>query len=215
MPMDTFLRLPEEKRNRFLNAAWTEFTHTSFADVSINRIVHQAGIPRGSFYQYFADKRDLFVYLIEDMHSRFLDSYAKLVAKSRGDLFQTQLMAFDSFQQRPPECDPYLDRCLRLLRINPGIDLQKMIEGNPGDLLLADVVEQLDTSALRQQDPEFVRHVFSLTVMALGSAIMDSLMMPERCQEYRRDLESRLEIIQFGCLRPDGRASADALKEEL
>ena len=37
----------------------------------------------------------------------------------------------------------------------------------------------------------------------------------QRCQEYRRDLESRLEIIQFGCLRPDGRASADALKEEL
>jgi AcrR family transcriptional regulator len=215
MPMDTFLRLPEEKRNRFLNAAWKEFTHTSFADVSINKIVHQAGIPRGSFYQYFADKRDLFVYLIEDMHERFLSSYAKLVAKSHGDLFKTQLLAFDSFQRRPPECDPYLDRCLRLLRINPGIDLQKMLEGNPGNLLLAGVVEQLDTSALRQQNSEFVRHVFSLTVMALGSAIMDSLMMPERCEEYRRDLESRLEIIQRGCLRPCDPVSVGTLKEEL
>ena len=215
MPMDTFLRLPEEKRNRFLNAAWKEFTRTSFADVSINKIVHQAGIPRGSFYQYFADKRDLFLYLIEDMHERFLSSYAKLVAKSHGDLFKTQLLAFDSFQRRPPECDPYLDRCLRLLRINPGIDLQKMLEGNPGNLLLAGVVEQLDTSALRQQNSEFVRHVFSLTVMALGSAIMDSLMMPERCEEYRRDLESRLEIIQRGCLRPCDPVSVGTLKEEL
>ena len=39
MCTETFLRLPEEKRNRFLDAAWEEFTHTSFEKASINKIV--------------------------------------------------------------------------------------------------------------------------------------------------------------------------------
>ena len=50
MCMETFLRLPEEKRTRFLEAAWEEFTRVSFAEASTNQIVRRAGVPRGSFY---------------------------------------------------------------------------------------------------------------------------------------------------------------------
>ena len=46
MCSETFLRLPEEKRNRFLEAAWEEFTRVSFADASINQIVRRCGIAR-------------------------------------------------------------------------------------------------------------------------------------------------------------------------
>ena len=49
MCKETFLRLPEEKRSRIINAAWDEFTTVSFANASINRIIRGAGIPRGSF----------------------------------------------------------------------------------------------------------------------------------------------------------------------
>lgn len=62
MPTSTFFRLPEEKRQRLIEAAWEEFTQNSFSDVSINQIIRAAGIPRGSFYQYFADKGDLFFF---------------------------------------------------------------------------------------------------------------------------------------------------------
>ncbi|MBQ8851194.1 MAG: helix-turn-helix transcriptional regulator, partial [Oscillibacter sp.] len=65
MCSETFLRLPEEKKNRFLSAAWAEFTRVRFADTSINQIVRRAGIARGSFYQYFKDKEDLLRYMLE------------------------------------------------------------------------------------------------------------------------------------------------------
>ena len=51
MCTDTFLHLPEEKRTRFLEAAWEEFTRVSFAEACPNQIVRRAGVPRGSFYQ--------------------------------------------------------------------------------------------------------------------------------------------------------------------
>ena len=61
MPTDTFFRLPEEKRARILEGAWSEFTAVPYAEASINRIVQTSRIPRGSFYQYFEDKNDLFL----------------------------------------------------------------------------------------------------------------------------------------------------------
>ena len=200
MPTETFLRLPEEKRARFLNAAWEEFTRTSFADVSINQIVRQAGIPRGSFYQYFVDKRDLFVYLMESVHTRFLLVYTRLIRECGGDLFKTQLAAFEHFLKYCPEADPSLSRCFRLLRLNPGVDLQKMMDGHPGQLLLEHVKNDLDLSSFNCMDWEFVQQVFSLAVMALCSAIMDSLSDPEHTQQYHQELKKRLEIIQYGCL---------------
>ena len=39
MPTDTFFRLPEEKRTRILEGAWSEFTAVPYAEASINRIV--------------------------------------------------------------------------------------------------------------------------------------------------------------------------------
>ena len=53
MPTATFFRLPEEKRKRLIDACWAELAQVRFTDVSINRIITAAHIPRGSFYQYF------------------------------------------------------------------------------------------------------------------------------------------------------------------
>jgi len=53
MPTNTFFHLPEEKQQRLLDAAQIEFSRHSLQEASIANIVKLAGIPRGSFYQYF------------------------------------------------------------------------------------------------------------------------------------------------------------------
>ena len=79
MPSSTFFRLPEEKRRRLIGAAWEEFAQTRYADASINRIIQSARIPRGSFYQYFEDKDDLFGYLMEDVREHFKQVLARIL----------------------------------------------------------------------------------------------------------------------------------------
>lgn len=58
MPSATFFNLPPAKREKLLAAARAEFVRAPFAQASVNRIIHGAGIPRGSFYMYFATKRN-------------------------------------------------------------------------------------------------------------------------------------------------------------
>jgi AcrR family transcriptional regulator len=65
MPKETFFNLPSEKRQSIIDLAIEEFAENDYKNASISRIVARAGIAKGSFYQYFADTKDLYLYLIE------------------------------------------------------------------------------------------------------------------------------------------------------
>ncbi len=64
MPKSTFFNLAEEKRQRILEITIDEFAAYGYQNASISRIVEKAEIAKGSFYQYFEDKKDLFKYVI-------------------------------------------------------------------------------------------------------------------------------------------------------
>jgi TetR/AcrR family transcriptional regulator len=64
VPQQTFFNLPDEKRQQILQVAMDEFAENDYDKVSISRMVARAGIAKGSFYQYFADKEDLYGYLL-------------------------------------------------------------------------------------------------------------------------------------------------------
>ena len=65
MPKDTFYNLSLEKRERIEAAAIKEFRDYYYDASSINRIVDEAGIAKGSFYQYFDDKKDLYKHIMQ------------------------------------------------------------------------------------------------------------------------------------------------------
>lgn len=65
MPTETFFNLPEEKKQRIIEAAIDEFSRYSFHKARVTAIADNAGIAKGSFYQYFEDKKDLYKYLME------------------------------------------------------------------------------------------------------------------------------------------------------
>ena len=127
MCTETFLRLPEEKRNRFLDAAWEEFTQTSFEKASINKIVLKARVPRGSFYQYFADKEDLFFYLLKNMMKYLMKEYNKILIKMGGDIFRTQIACFERVIDQK-NLDPLFERGMEILRQNPRFMAQAIVE---------------------------------------------------------------------------------------
>ncbi|HET9912642.1 MAG TPA: TetR/AcrR family transcriptional regulator [Anaerolineales bacterium] len=73
MPKQTFLNLPQEKRDTIINAAIEEFAQYGLENASTNRIVENSGISKGSFYQYFEDKEDVFRYLMTVLEREKMD----------------------------------------------------------------------------------------------------------------------------------------------
>ncbi len=67
MPRDTFFNLPENKRERIIEVAFSEFEIKTYQEASVNTIIREAHISKGSFYQYFEDKKDLYQFLIDKM----------------------------------------------------------------------------------------------------------------------------------------------------
>jgi TetR/AcrR family transcriptional regulator len=67
MPKNTFFNLSDEKQEKIYGAAVKEFSSKRFSEASINMIVKTAGIPRGSFYQYFDGKEDIYAYIKEEI----------------------------------------------------------------------------------------------------------------------------------------------------
>ena len=65
LPKQTFYNLPEEKREKILQEVMVEFRDNAYDLASINRIVERSGISKGSFYQYFEDKEDVYFYLLQ------------------------------------------------------------------------------------------------------------------------------------------------------
>lgn len=94
MPTKTFFNLSEEKKQRLLDAALKEFSRVPVSEASINNIVKTAGIARGSFYQYFNDKEDLYFYFIgilrQDSRNLLYDNFKK----AKGNLFEGYKMYF-------------------------------------------------------------------------------------------------------------------------
>lgn len=70
MPSDTFLNLPEEKRERILRAAIKEFGMRNVQEGNLSNIVKDAGIARGSIYQYFTTKEELYIYIFDTLRAR-------------------------------------------------------------------------------------------------------------------------------------------------
>lgn len=91
VPKETFKNLNEDKKQRIFNAAIQEFSTCSFSDASINQIIKTAGIPRGSFYQYFNDKEDLYFYMIEEISNQKKKLITNKSLKPDADFFETFL----------------------------------------------------------------------------------------------------------------------------
>jgi AcrR family transcriptional regulator len=66
MPKPTFFRLPSAKREALVEEAIIEFAERTYAEASLSQIAVRAQIPKGSFYQYFDDKLDLYRWLLTD-----------------------------------------------------------------------------------------------------------------------------------------------------
>lgn len=95
MPTNTFFNLSEEKKDKILKAANKEFARVSLEQASIKNIVEDAEIARGSFYQYFEDKQDLFEYLMTQKIGNMQKNLFDMIERENGNIINIFINVYD------------------------------------------------------------------------------------------------------------------------
>ncbi len=98
MPKQTFFNLPKSKKKIIIDCAIDEFAKYDYNSASINRIVEKSNIAKGSFYQYFNDKLDLFSYIIDYIGTKKMEYFSScsILKKTDMDFFVYLKTLFDA-----------------------------------------------------------------------------------------------------------------------
>lgn len=82
MPTQTYFNLPKDKQERIMDAIIKELGIHTYENLNIANIIRDSKISRGSFYQYFENKDDLFNYFNQYIAQRKIAYF--------GDLYDTR-----------------------------------------------------------------------------------------------------------------------------
>ena len=172
-----FIHLSEKKKEMIREAAVQEFIRVSPEQASINQIVRNAEISRGSFYTYFEDKEDLMRYVFEDLIRQVREFCKNLLRDSGGDFWTLQQGLMDFVLQICRE-----DKMPALTRTESGHNtLMRLMwerkdgsdEVCPEEIWLGELYQLTDCSRLRVGSLQEYRILFSICIHCILAEIAE------------------------------------------
>lgn len=195
MPTTTFFNLPLAKREKLLNAAIAEFARKPYGEVSINRVIQAAEIPRGSFYQYFADKTDLFRCVLRGYGTLLETAVLKGLDNCAGKPLDLPLVLYDLILSYIKGNWNEFVLFLGILRQNAGMDAGQLL--SLPDMIRM-VMERADWRGLEHLEQEEQLALMDLLFSSAGHALMSVFCERLSETESRRRLAVKTAIIRRG-----------------
>ena len=198
----TFYNLPEEKRQRVIDAIMHEFASSTTEKVSINRIVKTAGISRGSFYQYFDDKVDLVEVLTKSFIDLSIDQAYKALKDSNGDIFYTYEMMFEIISDfaKNNKQKVVLKNLLKNLRANDDLISEYLMHRFSGFAELIELTKHFNRDNLKYRNEEDVEALNQILTQVLKNAIFNYFVKGNDYEGVKRSYLRKLEIIKSGAV---------------
>lgn len=204
MPTDTFNKLPEEKKTKVILAAKKEFARANLRDASIKNIVQEAGIARGSFYQYFESKEDLLQYLLKENVEQMNKNFENALKESNGDIFEVFISIYDymvneCINKEEPE---FFKRILEELKTSQDdmfiVDMKKY---RPKDI--SEYYDLVNKKDLRIKSIDEFRLLTRMLHAVTKKSIVGSFKYDSK-EKAREDYLKQLEYIKYGVMRKGG-----------
>ncbi|EDM75539.1 hypothetical protein PPSIR1_13560 [Plesiocystis pacifica SIR-1] len=199
MPKPTFLNLPDEKRQRITELAIDEFSTHPYRQASLSRIVARAGIAKGSMYQYFENKLDLYQWLVvEELERRrrdWLDNHSHVRGEGLFAELEQRALASVGFLLDHPRLarlaaaamEPTSDAELR--------SLHSRLRQNELDALTRAIAEAMERGEIREDlDPRALAHLIEAMVLrGLPDAVLASAGVDVHSIDAKKSEETRIE----------------------
>lgn len=204
MPTERFFRLSANKQKVIREAALKEFKRVVPEDVSINRIVQQAEISRGSFYTYFESKYDLLQWLIEDKVVQFQRFYKSSLKSNGGDIWDTMDRALDVCLENVME-GGFMDLVQNLMESKSFMYLfrQKMEDSGEREICRVKESHQTELYELTDRklcplDTEKFNDLIDIHVIILMASLKSLYHNKMELEDVRRIYRRQLSLLRYG-----------------
>jgi AcrR family transcriptional regulator len=221
LPKETFFNLKEEKRKRILDAGLKEIVNHGYDGASVTRIVKLAGIATGSFYQYFEDLDDLFVFITEEAARLKVTYMQRAVAETGKDDLESAVRAMYRggllFGLENPN---FFNTVQRLMQIKDTPLYRRMVENAKSSELLIWMYGLVQRAAGRGELQDGLSpELFFRLMMSINAEIMDYLIAvnPDwtfSVDELERFCELGMQVTLHGILKSNGRENRTATTNE-
>ena len=85
---DKFFALPEEKRNRIINAGFRVFSQNTYRKSPMNEIALEAGISKSLLFFYFKNKKEFYIFLWSCVRQITIDQLSNSNIYEEKDIFE-------------------------------------------------------------------------------------------------------------------------------
>ena len=195
MPTTTFFNLPPPKQEKLLRAAMIEFTRQPYGEVALSRIIKAAGIPRGSFYQYFTDKTDLFRYVLGYYANKLGQMMLDTVDACGGKLLEVPLALFDRMRDALRVDDQEFQVFLEVIRQNVAVNIDQILDFKA----LADsVIRRADWSGLDVRGIGERAALLDLLLSSTAQSLMAAACGKATQEQCRSHLSYKVAVIRRG-----------------
>ena len=200
VPSETFFRLPEAKREKLEQAAREVFSKVPYESASLNQIIQRAGIPRGSFYMYFADKEELFSYLMTGYAGTVSHAITEQIRASGGDLFAGMLAFYDWTQREEREWEGRKEwrDFFDILRLNGKLRSEQLFPGRDCAAYMVELLAAVDTARLNLERPKDAARMMKILV----SLTVGMICAPPG-EQNREELIETFSILRRGMEKRD------------
>ena len=205
MPSETFLNLREDKKERLIKASIEEFSKHLLEEVSINQIIKKAGISRGSFYTYFEDKEDLYMYLINRYKDELYTSVFQNLKKSKGDFILAWKYVFTDIIEYC-NASPYTS-FFKNIFLNLRFTSEKHLEIKPPkeerEKWKKEVLELIDKDLYKITKEEELLDAFGFVMMMTNMSVVNTFMNTNKAATEKEKYENRLKWFQYGMYKEE------------
>ncbi|MBU1144387.1 MAG: TetR/AcrR family transcriptional regulator [Firmicutes bacterium] len=200
MPSQTFFNLQITKQNKILEAAKKEFSKVPFAEASINQIIKEANISRGSFYMYFENKYDLISYILEFFRITLRNYMLKIIPSVDGDLEKITLEIHDYFYHlyEDKENQNFIKNIIIYFHSNMENNNSNCIHQQPIKDELQMMIPYLNPNQFYFTDENKIKSVVDIVFSVLKTVLYNAMLVSETVELSRKRLKEYLSIIKIG-----------------
>lgn len=198
MPTLTFNNLPEEKKNIIIEASLKEFKRALLTDASINKIIKDANISRGSFYTYFKDINDLYDYSLNNYKEKIIKIIKHAIKETNGDLFETTKKSYNKILNLCSK-DKQLFKNI-CLNFNYNVSIRnKMYEENiESKYKTIELISKINKENLNIKTEEELFYIIDIIIGLIMRGLIDLYMDKEKEETIKEKLDKQLEILKRG-----------------